>query len=263
MNEQEYHNSPELSQSQLKVLSESHRVFYKRFIAKELSFEKTDAMNLGTCLDLAMTDKESYNKLIVKDTKTTKVEGCITKDWKVQIDAIITSLNDYEIELPEFKTGDFYMRFKDIANVCNTQEMIFFEYNNVKCRAKLDYSFISDNIVFGIDLKSTSAKNYDEFYKQFFNLKYYLQASMYSLALKLKYNLDYYPNFYFIAISTITGEIFFIKTSISLLELGMQELNYLLGLYKDLQKTNLWCKDNKPTEIFAPDWLEKKINNYL
>lgn len=247
MNKEEYHNHPALSQSFLKKLAISPRL-------AKLSTEKTVSMNLGSVLDSALTDFEEYQKLEVKNTKTTKVEGCITLHWKQQIDEWMIDLNNYEINLLGNR-----MRFEDIAKKCNKQKQMFWNdpVTGEPCRGMADYC----HSMFMMDLKSTCAENLDEFIRQIFKLKYYLQASFYCTGHKEIYNdVDYVP-FLFIGVSTKTGEIFCVEIARDLLDLGIMEQNTLIARYRHIRDNNLWKHNSEQITLTAPTWLEKQIIN--
>ncbi len=271
MDEKDYHSHPALSQSKLKVLSDNPRKFYQKYIEK-IEVEESDntvSKQLGTCWDLALTDYPAYLKLKVKDTKTTKVEGCITENWKQTIDKGMLRLRNYQMQLTEFKAGDSYRTLGQLFDNCEKQEILFWKdpKTGEECRGKLDFRFYSDStgnkMCFIIDLKSTKAETLEEFTRDFIKYKYYLQAAMYCTGKRIKHNLSYYPPFYFAAISTITGEVFTIKVSEQMLAMGLIEMDGLIAKYQSLKLTNDWNIDNPPLIMDLPDWkVQQIINTY-
>ena len=257
MNDLEYHAHPAMSQSKMKVLLECPRQFYIEYILGKKIDTPTPSKALGNCLDLALTEPDKYNQLIVKHTKTTSVEGYITENWKSQINDWIGNLYRYKFD-DNFFSG---ATFKDIINTCTTQDKIFYKYKNIDWRLKTDFLNVENG--FFIDLKSTKCKTYDEFIKDFINYKYYLQASSYAVGIKEKYNLDYLPKAYYIAVSTITGEIFALKCSDKMISLAMIELERGCKIYKQNLQTNEWAKNMSVSELDMPLWLETKIINNL
>lgn len=247
MNDVEYHSHPAISQSMLKKFAISPR------LVKQPN-DETVSMNLGTCLDLALTDPIAYSQLQVKTTKTTKVEGCITQHWKQLIDEWVVNLNNYEINL----LGKTW-RFEELANKANKQKIMFWDdpVTSEPCRGKTDYC----HSMYMIDLKSTCAKTLEEFIKQFWKLKYYLQASFYCTGHKVIYQKDDYVPFIFIAVSTATGEIFCIEVSHELLGLGLMEQNQLIASYVYVRDNNLWFKNQEQLLLTPPAWLEQQIFN--
>jgi hypothetical protein len=157
MNNEEYHNHPAISQSMLKKLAESPWLIHAER-------ETTKSLSLGTCLDLALTEPEAYNKLVVKDTKTTTVAGCISIVWKQLIDKWIVNLNNYEIKI----FGKLW-RFEELAKKCQKQKIMFWNdpITGELCRGKPDYY----HSMFMMDLKSTCAKTRDEFIKQIYSVE--------------------------------------------------------------------------------------------
>lgn len=271
MKDQDYHNHRALCQSKLKVLADNPRKFYLKYI-KKIEVEESDntiSKQLGTCWDLALTDYTAYQALKVKDTKTTKVEGCITTGWKQTIDDGIARLRSYSMELPEFKAGDTYLTLGNLFDSCEKQEILFWHdpKTGEQCRGKPDFSFYSDitgnQLCFMIDLKSTKAETEEEFIRDFIKYKYYLQAAMYCTGKLLKHELNFYPLFYFAAVSTITGEIFVRKVSDQMLTYGLIEMDGLIAQYQSLKLTNGWAIDKPPSIMDLPDWkVQQILNNY-
>ena len=254
-----YFDRPEMSQSKLKVLLENPRIFYLEYVLGQRIQEKTTSMNFGTCLDLALTDIDKYNALEVKNTKTTKVEEFITKDWKTKIDYYITELHNYKFDDGFFEGHNF----KTIITTCKKQEEIYYTYNDIAWKMKPDFLHVNNE--FFIDLKSTKTTNYDDFVKDFVKYGYHIQASSYANGIKIKYKLDYTPLVYYIAISTVTGEIFALQCSQRLLELGMMEIDRGCTIYKENLISGDWGKNKKCQILDLPVWKDQQIvthNNF-
>lgn len=257
MTEEEYHSHPAMSQSKMKILLDSPRQFYLKYIATIIEDEPTTSKNLGTCLDLALTDPEAYNTLQVKDTKTTKVEGCITQNWKNLIDTWIDNLNNFKME-DNFFGG---LTFGEITATCTTQDMIFYKYRDIEWRMKTD--FRNKKAAFFIDLKSTKATTRKEFIDDFFKFGYHIQAASYANGVKIADNLSYLPRAYYVAISTKTGEVFAFECSDQILHLGMLEIERGCEIYKQNLITNDWAKNEPLSVLTAPEWRENQIlTNY-
>lgn len=253
----DYFDNPRMSQSKMKDLLISPRYYYLKHIAKVIvDEERSNSLQLGTCIDLALTDVEAYNNLKIKNTKTTNVEGYITAHWKEQIDKWRENLYNYTFEDDYF--GSY--NFKIITKQCTLQEELYYNYNNIKWKAKLDY--LSKDKNFFIDLKSTRRTTFEDFLKDFYNFGYYFQASSYAIAIKKTFNLNYYPTAYYVAISTVTGEVFAIRVSNEAIYIGIKEIDYGCKLYNDNIITQNWAKNQKVVEIGLPVWLQAKINNY-
>jgi hypothetical protein len=262
MTKDEYHQHPAQSYSKLKVLVDNPRKYYNKYIAKIESETSTKSKTLGTCLDLALTDYNAYLSLQVKDTKTTTLDGVITKTWKRQIDAWMQDLHNYLMALPEFQKKDgSYFTLLELFNKCTKQEIIFWddEKTNEPMRGMLDFSYYHNGQCFWIDLKSTKAESFDEFMRDFEKYHYYLQVACYSTSLRIKYNLNYYPPAYYVAVSTATGEIWVIKCSDQMLTLGTMEMNCALNLLQRCRLTNEWSTNQPPKVAELSAWREDKI----
>ena len=261
MTEAEYHAHPAMSQTKMKLLLENPRQFYIEHILGHRIEKPTPSKNLGTCLDLALTDRAAYKALQVKKTKTTSVEGFITENWQMHIDAWIDNLSDYKMN------DDFFggLTFGEIAKTCTTQDMIFYKYQGINWRMKTDYLNIKSG--FFIDLKSTKATSFDEFIRDFIKFGYHIQAASYATGIQIAHELDYLPRAYYVAISTVTGEVFVVECSDQLLHLGSMEINRGCEIYKRNLITNDWAKDKPPVKLVLPEWKEREIlfnyNNYF
>lgn len=263
MTEAEYHAHPAMSYSKLKVLIDNPREYWVKHVAKIIPDSNTSSKELGTCLDLALTNSEAYKQLKVKNTKTTSVEGYITEYWQSQINLWVADIYKYKMVLPEFQTVASYLTLEQIIKSCINQEKIFWadEKTGEDCRAMLDWHFFNNGLCFLIDLKSTKAKTYQKFMKDFEDYHYYLQAAKYSTALRIKYNLNYYPPAYYVAISTATGEIFVVKVSDQMLTYGLMEMDYGLAFYQRCKQTNEWAINKPPVVAELSPWTINKILN--
>lgn len=250
MTNEEYHNHPALSQSKLKTLAENPRKFYIENILN-IKEPTTVSKNLGTCLDLALTEPERYNRLIVKDGKTTTLEGYITSNWKSLIDKWIANLNNYEILLFGNK-----VKFGEIAKKCQKQKIMF--WNDPKtgepCRGKPDFYHSQ----FMIDLKSTAAITREQFIRQIYDYKYYMQAGFYNIGHNELNHRGCVP-FIFIAVSTETGEVFAVEISQDFIELSFNEIDTLIARYVHYRDNDLWLSDQEQITLEAPQWLRDKI----
>lgn len=252
-----YFDNPRMSQSKMKVLLESPRLFYLKYISGELKDDTTVNQNFGNCLDLALTEPEKYKALEVKNTKTTKKDGFVTLDWQLKINKYVNALHNYKFNNPFFNG----LTFKEIIKTCKKQAELYYTYQDIEWKAKQD--FLNGLAGFFIDVKSTSRTSYEDYYKDFIKFGYYLQGASYANAIKIIYKLNYMPRAFYIAISTLTGEIFCVECSTKSMDLGMMEIDRGCSIYKENLLTNEWCK-NKDIQIFdLPDWKEKQIiNNY-
>ena len=237
MNDTEYFAHQAMSQSKMKDLLECPRKFYQDYVLGLRVDEPTKSKTFGTCLDLALTDPEKYKTLLVKNTKTTTLEGYITVDWK--------------------NHDDFFegATFSEIIKNCTLQEKIFFNYNGIEFKGKFDFSCIEQGFI--IDLKSTKATTLSEFIKDFFKFGYHIQAATYCTGAKIAYNLTALPAMYYIAISTVTGEIFCLKVSDEVFLYGLSKLDRGCEIYKSNLITNAWAKNSPVSEITLPYWLKR------
>lgn len=250
-----YHDKPEMSQSKMKVLIESPRMYYKQYILGERVDNATKSKQFGTCLDSALTEPEVYATFTIKDCKETSVANCTTKAWNIQIKQILADLQKYRFN------DDFFdgMTFKEIELFCTKQQETYYTYNDIEWRMKTDLEYINGDSSVFIDIKSTCATTYEQFVKQFFQYKYYLQAASYTKGLQIKHNIASNIPAYYIGLSTITGEIFVIRCSEELIQLGLIEIDYGCRLYHHMMKTQEWSNNADVKVLHAPAWIQNKI----
>lgn len=256
-----YYDNPALSYSKLKQLDDNVRLFYYIYILKDPKFQlHSDALRFGSAFDCYLTENNKFNeKWQIKNTATTKLNNCITELEYRDIQHMSNSVN-------EFSAWDenhlFYgHKLHNILDVCEKQKEI---YNHDKSldidyKSKLDYLMCFENHYSIFDVKTTCVDNIEDFIIHITKFKYYLQVGMYSMNVKQVFNLDYYPDFYFIGVSKKTYQCWVLKASFDMLNIGIKEIKRLSKLYINLNTNNSWLHDIQCNEVDILPWRQKQI----
>ena len=256
LEKQDYFAIDALSYSKIKHMDNPIE-FFEMFVEKSKEFKPTPSTVFGSALDLAMTEPEAYDKLIVKDCKSTGLEGHVTIIQKETISKMINRLRGFDAWINDdfIKSDGSYYKLGEILDHSTKQEELQFDFCGEKFKAKLDFLLPNGTI---IDLKSTVAESIAEFKKQIEKMGYYIQAAIYCYAMSLK--LGYMPDFYFIGISTKSkNKVFVIKCSEEMIQAGLIHATKLTEKYKDYRDNNRWL-EYEPMEIMdLSTWKLKEI----
>ncbi len=259
--EAEYHASPVLSCSRLKPLALSPLHFKH---ALEQPFKSTPAMNLGSLVhamvlegDKAVTERFITAPEVDRRTKAGKsayaeflerLEGkiVVTADQMMVAGAIVKAISSN-------KTAA-----KLLANCTARESSFFFEVDGVEMKARLD-AYTRSGLI--LDVKTTGFP-VDQFQRQAYNLRYHLQAAIYSEAYRQKYGRDP-EGFVFIVVETAPphGMVCYLADD-DFIAAGEAEFKRLLALYKQCQATNQWPGYDDTLHILElPAWAQGGMND--
>lgn len=135
----------------------------------------------------------------------------------------------------------FDLLFNDFIHQKNNIEIyteypIEFEYQGIKCKAKIDKLFIDhkNKKITLIDLKTTG-KSINKFKDAVKYYEYNRQLAWYKLAIQSKFKLDYEFEIFLVAVSIDTGndEAMVYRIPNKLIESGEDSYNKLINLYKE------------------------------
>lgn len=134
---------------------------------------------------------------------------------------------------------------------CNAFEHEFkFDLNGLPIRGFVD-GIAND---FTLEIKTTSDANPDNFIRDFWNRKYYLQAGIYYLATGVK-------PMYIVAETKAPYNYFICNIEDEYIEMGVQEANTLTEKFNECMTLNAWnigyeFMSDKPIVIKAPGWVK-------
>ena len=157
-------------------------------IERMQSFKPSASMVLGTAVHASLLEADRYDKLIAvspnvdkrtKEGKATYAEfvastgdkTVITEDQQDMVEAMTMAVMDHP-------------QAKSLLEGCDKEVEKFFEYEDLKCKAKIDCVHCEGFIV---DIKTTKDASPDAFSKQSANLLYHLQMAWYAKAVGRSY----------------------------------------------------------------------------
>lgn len=225
----DYYKRPELSNSDIKLINQS----WLHYISKG-NFPATPAMNVGSAFHTFILEPEKFNKeFAIKTLNLATKEG---KEWKAeQGDKIIIDESDY-IWFSTMEERILAHPLNFLFENMEVEKEIYFEYNDVQCRAKLD--IINHDIKTIIDLKSivncSKAENSVKY-------DYASQAAFYRQGM---YELtgEWYDFVFVFAEKSFPHGVKFINTSEQTFYNGMIEIEKGIEIYKKYKaKPNLYA----------------------
>lgn len=257
LTEKEYHAHPALSYSKLSKFRQNPREYYRRYIIG-IQEETSDALRFGKAFDCYLTESERFKtEWTVKDTKTTKVDGCITQGELSDIQEMQQSFNSFD------NWGELYSLFGnhslgEIFRISEKQVKMFWD-NDTK-RGMMDFFLNLPNCKIIFDIKTTKESTLDGIIKSFYNFNYFLQYAMYVEGVRKNYNLDFNPKMVFVFISKKTFETFIVVPDSDYLSFAQQEVLLLESEIYRYTRDNLWLVP-KPCQTITTPYYAKGSNN--
>lgn len=177
LSDQDYFNSPAISQSDLKEILKSPKHFYhKKFVSKE---EPTFAMRLGSAVHMAVLEPDEFNKKYIctdldKRTKAFKDAAynkiALSRDESETVLGIKSALSQSE-------------EINNLLKDAHIEHALFWKENGIDCRAKFDA--VSDKHKLVIDLKTTESAYWNDFRQSIIKYQYDFQCAFYSKGLSV------------------------------------------------------------------------------
>jgi exodeoxyribonuclease VIII len=270
-----YYDHPALSQSKLKELKKSPKHFWAKYIEPEREPEVvTDDMKFGKALHHYLLESSSFNNnyiVLPKVDKRTKEGKAIYAEAIEQSEQENKQLID-EADMKIIKkmaTSFFNKKMSKILDCKGLFEKELFWRDDdfgIDCKAKPDF-FIEPNNIFKngliVDVKTTQDATPDIFSRSIDKYGYYNQAGFYCQAIKQIYETEGYPQFIIIAMEkTSPFEISFFEMDALSIDLGIQENNKLMHIYKECTASGIWrgYADELHT-ISLPSWAINRLSN--
>lgn len=286
-----YQNTEYVSNSMLSWLKVSPKYFIKKVNKIEDVEEESSAMELGSMIHLALLEPEKFvvssvdkptgkmgilcdailegktleeaSELAQFSYKLETVEkkylesgfDYVTEKLANQDKIFLDSRTKYLVE----KCVDAIIQGKESSrlmlenNALNELEL-FWERDGIKKKGKVDKLILTnldDNIVFNVDVKTTSSNIYSldkedtkSYMYSYLKYGYHRQQAMYDEGIKdyikEKYDRDVEVIHLHVVVNTTSFESMVYKFSNEWINLGSEELNQLLETYKWHKETNYW-----------------------
>ena len=231
MTNQEYHNRPEISNSDLLLIKKSPFYFKNKHKFKQ----NTDAFTFGSALHTLVLEPEMFDKeYMVHDFNKRKKEDKEKYQEILNNDIKIVNTKEYDILK---KMSDKILNddiCKQFLKNGKAEESYFSKLEDVDVKCRPDYFNKKNKTI--IDLKTTTDASLNGFMLSASKFNYHIQASFY---IDLMNSLDYdIQNFLFIAIEkTEPFSVGLHQYDSVSLDRGREQYKQLLDIYK-------WCKKN-------------------
>lgn len=258
MPDADYREHPSISQSGLKNLAKCP-LYYK--YRKENSIE-TEAMKTGRMIHTYILEQEKFEDEYFITPKITR-RGKAWEELKEKADKKIIVFDE---ELENAKgMRDMLMKlefFKDSLEKSSKEVSIFWQDDDVgvDCKARIDGYSGYYNILY--DLKTTRDCLSSSFKRQFFSLRYQIQAAFYMDGIA-KVTGKMPQGFILFAVEKeppFLCKSYFIDFRDETIQTGRDEYKYLLNLYSECQDKNNFDKafENEMERIdYLPNWYNK------
>lgn len=249
MNEQQYRASPELSQSELKILLNSSSLHFAR--RKEIEHSETPTLKFGRAVHkILLEGKAEFFKCFEKKLKANTQEG------KAQAERNVTTLTDDAFDdviklcdeitkygvLEQYMTGNFVV-----------ETPIFFEFDGVQCKALPD--LVNHDLKVIIDIKTTDDASESFVSKSIPKFGYHQQAAFYQEAVRQKTG-----EVYDFIITAIEKETPFAYAQYQLddlfLDLGLSDMSRAIMMYKNMKEVGYSSYNGGNLKVVSPPyWL--------
>lgn len=260
----DYFSRPELSQSQLKDFMVSP-AYYK--LRREKPRVETEAMAIGTAVHAAVLEPEIFVKKYVvsgKIDRRTKAGKEEFEKFNVENSGkTVLNCETYDMILSMRDSVLDHPRVKDIFKLpMQAEKEIFFELEEVACKAKLDAIVPSINTV--IDFKTARSASADSFKKDMINMQYDVQAFWYCEAYKSL--TGKYPGFYafIVASKEEPYPVGFFSVDSEFLDRGRYYALKALKKFKECVEKDIWPKNesDEVIQINTPEWALKEVMEF-
>lgn len=199
----DYRRQPGENQSSLKSILTSPAHY---LAAKSRRFIPSPVMTIGTATHCKVLEgDETFNSSFIKKPDSIKFTSKEGRDWKEenkkktilandgqyrQWDAVM-GMSERLKELDWFNPDQQdYRKFNEVS--------IYWDYDDIRCKARLDRVLVLDDEVIVVDLKTTDSVNVDKFQSKLVDLGYDFQAGWYSTAAEIIYGKP--ARFIFVAV---------------------------------------------------------------
>jgi exodeoxyribonuclease VIII len=281
MSNESYHkDTTAISSSGLKLIAKSAKSYFVQYLDETKDRkEPTPAMEFGTLVHALVLEPETVESLYAImpegiDKRTTEGKR-LWAEWIEKNGTKKVVKSDDMKTAKEISNAIFEHPLSSIIKkkMGVTEFTLFWDeeieisegiFKTVKCKARLDYAIIPNpSFPYGliIDVKTCQDAG-DDFAKSAYNFGYHIQAAFYCRAIQKAYELDYIPQFVFLAAEK--EEPYLVashKASDDFLSKGWIECIRLLKIYAQSKHTGVW--EGLSTETKELDLPRYAKENYV
>lgn len=256
-----YRQDPGLAQSSLKsiLVSPAH---YQASLKRR--FPSTPNMVLGSALhclvlegrkvfDASYVTRPDDIKLNTKEGKAWAAEQkgktILNGEQSAQLLGMAKALGELEWFAPERQ--EELRKYSELS--------IYWDWNGVDCKARLDRVIELEDQVLVLDLKTTDSVNYKKFMDKMVHLNYMFQAAYYTEAAAVAFKKP--AQFIFVGVERdLPNTIDFFTPAPSMVEESRAQCEYALKTWKTCMLTDHW--PNNPPQMHTmelPEWYRSPV----
>lgn len=263
----EYCELKAINSSKLKDFFADPKLFYKTYITKTIPLgEEERYFVVGRAIHCMVLEPEKFGASFMvgerrKSTTIGKTNHSIAKFADLQLideDEYALCCN-IAAELP--KQNAWYKYDKD-AIIVHSEVVIIVEINGIILKVMLDRCIEHADVVYVRDVKSTSAKNSNEFDKSLTEYDYLIQYAMYKFVVECHFKKRCVFDFVFCGkdepynIAFISPEPYH--------QIGHELFQCVLSRYIIAQNSGIWYPEQvQEREAIIPKWSMQKYMDYI
>lgn len=257
MNEADYNERQGVRRSELWVIKDSPEKYWWR---KNNPEEPTQALLFGAMVHKMLLEPRTFKNEYILYPNIDRRTKAGREEFQAFVeqagDRTLISTADYDIAKEMVKMVKWHPIAKELIK--GRHEVPIFWTDDITgeiCKVKLDVlKGRKDPIV--IDYKTAMNAQTEAFNHSIFKYGYYLQAFMYSEAVRIKYKLDKRPDFIFIVQEKKAPySVNVIKVMDDVMAAGEDCFRELIGIYHQCRMTGYWYGYNGPFNEISEAWL--------
>lgn len=260
-----YHQWPEVSCSQLKLLSKSPLKYYHRYIKKVGELTYSPALNYGTLLHayFELGEVDFYKNACRPDGEHLTKSGALSvkgQKWAAELPKdsfVLTPDDEKKLKSQVVRLLELEPVQQILAETIDREFNVRFEWDGHKCRSRVDGATAD----FFYDWKTTRVENpLEEFARHAVDLGYHMQSAMYEAA-RLAMGHERSRMVFIVTSTVFPYECCCVRMPHELIEQGRQKCLQLLQELKSRTEWNFWHRyqTQEISELSVPAYLMKGV----
>lgn len=263
MTEKEYNEAPGIRRSALWRMSESPEK-YKYFL--EHPPEPTPALIFGSAVHKLLLEPVDFEEEYAVAPPVDRRTKAGKETWEQFVAGIgektVITQDDFDTMAAMVEKANSVPFVKNLLQGKHEVPLFWTDDDTgLDCKVRLDILAEIDGKFVVADYKTANNASTDVFVKKIYDLGYHLQAYMYTEALRINMNLDYRPDFYFIAQEKKPPyAVNYIITPYEIMLDGMDDFRHFIGTLRDCIGTGYYYGFNgpfdEPNEAYRPAYKQ-------
>lgn len=264
-----------LNHSKLRDIERGLTYFHKKHILKTISDDKSDALDFGKLFHEFVLEPEVFSSKLKNGIYVIgdKIPGN-TKAGKAQKESLelanqtLISPAEHSMmhEMLESILKNDYYRMIFNAPIATYKEISLTFDDGILCKSRIDNLVITENIIFNLDIKTTSAKTLDQLDKSIRDYDYDSQAAWYEKAINAlilsapHLIMPIHIQHILIFVNKEVGTVWMCPITEDYLKIGNAKINKWLNKYKTAIILDRWQDEPVVMLPKPPSWY---VNKYL